>query len=103
MLHLRMGKIYLVYIMANRKHGAIYTGVTGDPAGRVWQHKNHVFKGSFTDRYDCDKLVWYEVHEDPESAIIREKRIKDWHRPWKDRLIEAMNPDWRDLSDDVFR
>ncbi|WP_348984701.1 GIY-YIG nuclease family protein [Devosia sp. J2-20] len=97
----RMDKVFLVYIMANRKHGTIYTGVTSDPAGRVWQHKNHVFKGSFTDRYDCDKLVWYEVHDDPEAAITREKRIKDWHRPWKDRLIEAMNPDWRDLSADV--
>ena len=96
-----MGKTYLVYIMANRKHGALYTGVTGDPAARVWQHKNHVFKGSFTDRYDCDKLVWYEVREDPISAITREKRIKDWLRPWKDRLIEEMNPDWRDLAGDL--
>ncbi len=96
-----MGKTYLVYIMANRKHGAIYTGVTGSPAGRIWQHKNHVFEGSFTDRYDCDRLVWYEVHETPISAITREKRIKDWQRAWKDRLIEAMNPDWRDLSADV--
>jgi putative endonuclease len=96
-----MGKIYLVYIMANRKHGAIYTGVTGNPEGRVWQHKNHVFEGSFTDRYDCDKLVWYEVHENVEAAILREKRIKDWKRPWKDRLIEEMNPDWRDLSKDL--
>jgi putative endonuclease len=96
-----MGKIYLVYIMANRKHGALCTGVTGNPAGRVWQHKNHAFKDSFTDRYDCDMLVWYEVHEDVVAAIQREKRIKDWHRPWKERLIEAMNPDWRDLSADV--
>ncbi|KQX42811.1 hypothetical protein ASD04_02280 [Devosia sp. Root436] len=56
---------------------------------------------SSTDRYDCDKLVWYEVHEDVEAAILREKRIKDWKRPWKDRLIEAMNLDWRDLSKDL--
>ena len=95
------GKIYLVYIMGNRKHGAIYTGVTGYSERRIWQHKNHVFKGSFTDRYGCDKLVWYEVHEDPISAITREKRIKDWLRPWKDRLIEEMNPDWRDLASDL--
>lgn len=95
-----MGKIYVVYIMANRKRGAIYTGVTGNPEGRVWQHKNHVFEGSFTDRYGCDKLVWFEVHEDVQAAITREKRIKEWKRPWKERLIEEMNPDWRDLSVD---
>lgn len=96
-----MGKIFLVYIMFNRKNGALYTGVTGNPAARMWQHKNHIFKGSFTDRYNCDKLVWYEVHEDAESAILREKRIKDWKRAWKVRLIREMNPDWRDLSEDV--
>jgi putative endonuclease len=96
-----MGKTYCVYIMNNRKHGAVYVGVTSDLLGRVWQHQNHAFKGSFTDRYDCDRLVWYEVHDDPESAIIREKRIKDWKRAWKDRLIEEMNPNWRDLSKDI--
>jgi putative endonuclease len=96
-----MGKIYLVYMMANRKNGAIYTGVTGDPAGRVWQHKTHAFKGSFTERYDCDKLVWYEVTDSPEPAILREKQIKEWKRAWKVRLIEEANPEWRDLSGDV--
>jgi putative endonuclease len=96
-----MGKTYLVYIMANRKHGAVYTGVTDDPIGRVWQHKNHAFKDSFTDRYDCEKLVWYEVHEDVQAAIIREKRIKEWKRAWKERLIEELNPDWRDLVGEI--
>ena len=93
-----MGKTCMVYIMANRKRGTIYTGVTGNPEGRVWQHKNHVFEGSFTDRYNCDKLVWFEVHDDIRVAITREKRIKEWKRAWKERLIEEMNPDWQDLS-----
>jgi putative endonuclease len=72
-----MSKADLVCIMANRKHGAVYTGVSGNPVSLVWQHKNHAFKDSFTNRYDREKLVWYEVHEDVEAAIIREKRIKD--------------------------
>ncbi|WDR07578.1 GIY-YIG nuclease family protein [Devosia rhodophyticola] len=96
-----MDKIYLVYIMANRKHGAIYVGVTGDPVARMWQHREHMFEKSFTARYDCTLLVWYEVHEDAEAAIVREKRIKEWKRAWKERLIEEMNPDWRDLSPDI--
>ena len=96
-----MGKVFIVYIMASMKGGTLYTGVTGNPAGRVWQHKNHVDPKSFTARYKVERLVWYEVHEDPMSAIQREKRIKDWHRDWKDRLIEEKNPTWRDLSHEV--
>jgi putative endonuclease len=73
----------------------------GQPRRSCLAAQEPLFNGSFTDRYDCDRLVWYEVHEDVTAAIEREKRIKDWQRAWKERLIEAMNPDWRDLSADV--
>ena len=96
-----MGKVFIVYILASMKGGTLYTGVTGNPAGRIWQHKNHWFKGSFTDRHKVERLVWYEVHEDPMSAIQREKCIKDWQRAWKVRLIEENNPTWRDLSHEL--
>ena len=91
-----------VYIMANKRNGTLYTGVTANPAGRIWQHKNHVDPKSFTARYKADRLVWYEVHEDAISAIQCEKRIKDWKRDWKKRLIAEMNPTWRDLASEVM-
>ena len=97
-----MGRVYLVYMLTNARRTVVYTGVTGNPAGRMWQHKHKVFRGSFTARYNADRLVWYEVHEDPEQAILREKRIKDWKRAWKDRLIEEMNPEWKDLGPEVM-
>jgi putative endonuclease len=89
-------KVFIVYIMANRKNGALYIGVTGNPVGRIWQHKNHWFDG-FTKRYGVTKLVWYEFHAEPEPAIRREKQLKEWQRAWKINLIEQQNPDWRDL------
>jgi len=91
-----MDKVFIVYMLASRRNGTIYIGVTGDPVGRIWQHKNEYFEG-FTKRYGIHLLVWYEVHEDAEAAIVREKQLKEWHRPWKVRLIEERNPDWRDL------
>jgi putative endonuclease len=97
-----MGKTYFVYILASRKNGTLYIGVTGDIVGRTWQHKNDVLKG-FTSKYGVHRLVWYELHTDPGEAIYREKKLKDWHRAWKIRLIEEMNPDWRDLYDDFWR
>ena len=91
-----MGKTFIVYLMANRKNGTLYCGVSDNPVGRIWQHKNNWFEG-FTKRYGVKQLVWYEVHESAEAAITREKQIKEWQRAWKIRLIEARNPDWRDL------
>ncbi len=82
-----MGKVFIVYIMASMKGGTVYTGVSGNPAGRIWQHKTHADPKSFTARYKVERLVWYEVHETAISAIQREKRIKDWQRAWKDRLM----------------
>ncbi len=93
-----MEKQPCVYMLANRRNGTIYVGVTSNLAKRVWEHKNSFVTG-FTKRYGIHVLVWYEVHESMESAILHEKRIKKWRREWKIRVIQAMNPEWRDLFD----
>ena len=90
-----------VYILASRRNGTLYTGVTSNLVQRVWQHKNELADG-FTRKYGVHTLVWFEVHEPMLSAIGREKAIKEWHRAWKLSLIEATNPSWRDLYDDIF-
>lgn len=89
-----------VYLLASAKRGTLYIGVTSNPIQRIWQHREHLAQG-FTDRYDVTRLVWYELHETMESAILREKRIKKWKRDWKIELIEATNPEWRDLWQDI--
>jgi putative endonuclease len=94
-----MDKTPVVYIVANRRNGTIYTGVTSDLLGRIYQHRNKTFKG-FTADHDVHRLVWFEVHAEMESAIVREKRIKEWKRAWKLELIEEDNPQWRDLAED---
>jgi putative endonuclease len=86
-----------VYILASQRNGTLYTGVTSDLIKRIWQHKNDQAEG-FTKTYQVHMLVWYEVHADMESAIKREKAIKEWKRLWKLDLIEAMNPEWNDLA-----
>ena len=85
-----------VYLLASQKNGTLYTGVTSDIVKRVWQHKNNVVEG-FSKKYHVHLLVWYEVHDEVESAITREKQIKEWKRIWKLELIEKTNPTWRDL------
>ncbi|MDA1014012.1 MAG: GIY-YIG nuclease family protein [Planctomycetota bacterium] len=90
-----------VYILASQRNGTLYIGVTSDLVQRIWQHKNNVVEG-FTKEYGVHMLVWYELHEDMESAIIREKRLKKWNRAWKLRLIEEMNPNWNDLYDSII-
>jgi putative endonuclease len=89
-----------VYILASRKNGTLYTGVTSNLVQRVWQHKNDVV-GGFTKKYGVHLLVWYEVHASMDAAIAREKAIKEWKRVWKLALIEAGNPQWRDLYDEI--
>ena len=89
-----------VYILANKRNGTLYTGVTSNLPQRIWQHKNDLVEG-FTKRYGVHTLVWYETHETMESAMTREKALKEWKRAWKLRLIEANNPTWRDLYQDV--
>ena len=96
-----MSKQPAVYILASKRNGTLYIGVTSDLVKRVWQHKNNTI-GGFTKRYSVRQLVWYEVHEDMLSAIEREKRLKEWKRAWKLNLIESANPDWQDLYDRIF-
>ena len=91
---------YYVYIMASRKDGAIYVGVTNDIARRIYEHLTKVIKG-FTSKYNITRLVWFEIYEDPISAISREKELKKWKRSWKIQLIEAQNPLWDDLYESI--
>ena len=92
-----MNKTYAVYILTNYNETSLYIGVTSNLQKRVWEHKNKVVEG-FTKKYNVDRLVYYELTEDVESAINREKQLKRWHRQWKINLIKEMNPDFRDLS-----
>jgi len=85
-----------VYILASKPNGTLYIGVTSNLIKRIWEHKNDMVEG-FTKRYNIHRLVWYELHETMESAITREKRLKNWKRKWKLELIEISNPDWQDL------
>ena len=85
-----------VYMLASRRNGTLYIGVTSDLIKRIWEHKNNVVEG-FTRTYEVHLLVWYELHESMESAIRREKALKEWKRGWKLRLIESRNPEWNDL------
>lgn len=93
------GRTYSVYILAIRKDGPIYVGVTNDLMRRVHEHKSRLI-GGFTARYNIDRLVYVETYSEPTAAIAREKQLKRWRRAWKDKLIEDDNPDWRDLSVD---
>ena len=89
-----------VYIMASKRNGTLYVGVTSDLVQRVWQHKNGCFEG-FTRQYRVHRLVWYEVHDCMDTAIGREKALKKWNRRWKIELIEQSNPMWADLYDEL--
>ncbi len=85
-----------VYILASKKNGTLYTGVTSNLIKRVWEHKNDLVEG-FTKKYGVHDLVWFELHETMEAAIQREKAIKNWKRAWKIKTIETDNPRWNDL------
>ena len=89
-----------VYILASKRNGTLYIGVTSDLQKRTWEHKNDLADG-FTRKYGVHRLVYYEVHEDMISAITREKQIKKWNRAWKLELIEEQNPRWLDLSEEI--
>jgi predicted GIY-YIG superfamily endonuclease len=90
-----------VYIMANRPNGTLYTGVTSNLPQRVWQHREGTIPG-FTTRYGLKRLVWFESHDSMQHAILREKQIKGGSRAKKLALIAALNPDWRDLYEDIL-
>ena len=96
-----MSKQPAVYILASKRNGTLYIGVTSDLPKRAWEHKNDVVEG-FTKRYSVHRLVYYELHADMESAIRREKHMKKWNRAWKLEPIEKENPDWRDLREGIL-
>jgi putative endonuclease len=89
-----------VYILASKRNGTLYIGVTSNLIKRIWEHKNNLVKG-FTERYNIHNLVWYELHDTMESAILREKMLKEWKRIWKLELIESNNPNWNDLYNTI--
>ncbi|MBO5446003.1 GIY-YIG nuclease family protein [bacterium] len=93
-----MNEKYAVYILTNYSESSFYIGVTSNLERRIWEHKNHVVKG-YTDKYNLNKLVYYELTSSIESAISREKQLKRWHREWKINLIKENNPQMIDLSE----
>lgn len=95
-------KRFFVYILASKKNGFLYTGLTSDLPKRIWEHKEGVAEGH-TKSYSIKRLVYYEIHDTFEQAEIREKRIKRWRREWKDRLIEENNPEWNDLYSEICK
>jgi len=96
-----MEKTFYVYILASRRNGTLYIGVTSDLIKRIWEHKKKLTEG-FTEKYEVDKLVYYEQFRDAECAIGREKRLKKYNRKWKLDLIEKSNPDWKDLYEKLI-
>jgi len=95
-------KTMWVYIMASQRNGTLYIGVTNDLVRRVWQHKQDILEG-FTKKFGVHRLVYFEQFDDPERAIQREKTMKRYVRKWKLNLIEAMNPDWNDLYEEIVK
>ena len=94
-------KQFCIYILTNKNNKVLYIGVTGNLKRRLIEHKNKTFKG-FTEKYNCNKLVYFEQTENIMSALEREKQLKRWHREWKNNLISDSNPNWKDLFDDII-
>lgn len=92
---------YYTYILASGRHGTLYIGVTNNIVKRIWEHKQDIVEG-FTKKYSVHSLVYFEITESIESAIKREKQLKEWHRQWKINLIETHNPEWKDLYDTIL-
>ena len=90
-----------VYMLASKRNGTLYVGVTSNLCKRIWEHKNNVIDG-FTKKYRVHKLVWFELHDNMQSAIYREKTIKKWRRKWKLQVIESLNPQWKDLYEEIL-
>ena len=95
-------EFFYVYIMASKRYGTLYIGLTSNLSKRVYEHKNGLIEG-FTKKYKVHQLVWYERHGTAESGIKRERNMKEWKRQWKIELIEQSNPNWYDLSEGVLR
>ena len=96
-----MDKQPCVYLLANKRNGSFYVGVTSNLVKRVWEHKSHLVEG-FTKKYNVTLLVWYELHSTMESAIHKEKLLKNWKRSWKIKEIEKVNSKWNDLYDSII-
>ncbi len=94
-------KPYYVYILASKRNGTLYVGVTNNLIRRIYEHKNGLADG-FTKKYGVKILVYYEQGDSKEGTLLREKQIKDWHRKWKLKLIEKTNPEWKDLYDEIL-
>ena len=97
-----MDKQYFVYILTNQNNNVIYIGITNDLVRRISEHKNREING-FTKRYYLNKLVYYEEYNSAYEAISREKQLKNWHRDWKNNLVESVNKKWRDLNEDFYK
>ena len=93
-----MKKEGYVYFLTNKKNNVLYIGVTSNLEKRIYEHKNKLIEG-FAEKYNCNKLVYYEHYNKIEEAIKREKQLKNWHRKWKNNLVEKENPEWKDLSE----
>lgn len=96
-----MEKTYYVYIITNKLNSVLYIGITSNLVKRIWEHKNKVVDG-FSNKYNLNKLVYYEICNDIEQAIKREKQLKNWHRAWKDNLIKEKNPEFLDLFSSII-
>ena len=96
-----MNNTYYVYILASKRNGTLYIGVTNDIIRRVYEHKNNLIEG-FTKKYNVHQLIYFEQTNDIESAIKREKQLKKWNRKWKLELIEKQNPKWNDLYEEII-
>ncbi|MEN6638795.1 MAG: GIY-YIG nuclease family protein [Smithella sp.] len=90
-----------VYILSSKKNGTLYIGVSSNLAKRIWEHKNDLVEG-FTKKYGVHNLAWYELHDNMDAAIERERNMKEWQREWKIKLIEKDNPHWNDLYDTIL-
>ncbi len=91
------------YILTNERHTVLYTGVTSDLQARIQEHKSKFYPNSFTAKYNCTKLVYFECFQSIEEAIAREKNLKNWKKDWKVELISQNNPNWNDLSEEILK
>ncbi|MFT3704499.1 MAG: GIY-YIG nuclease family protein [Agriterribacter sp.] len=98
-----MAKGGYIYILTNKHKTILYIGVTSDLLNRIWQHKNHIYTNSFTDKYNVEYLIYYEFFEHIETAIEREKELKKWRREKKDVLINSKNKEWSDLYNEILK
>jgi putative endonuclease len=96
-----MSEKHYLYIITNKNEGVLYIGITNNLKRRIYQHKNKVHKSTFSARYNLDKLVYFEIFDSKDEALLREARMKKWNREWKMNLIKSFNPEWKDLYSEI--